>query len=128
MPYVVVEDCIKCKYMDCVETCPVDCFYEGENMLVINPDECIDCAACEPVCPIDAIVSDDSPRAAQWGEVNRKYSALWPRIVAMGTPPPDAKNWENVPGKFKQHFSPLPGKCTPKASSKPTPSASRNNT
>ncbi len=63
MPYVVTEDCIKCKYMDCVEICPVSCFYEGANMLVIHPDECIDCAACEPACPIAAIVSDSEPQA-----------------------------------------------------------------
>ena len=59
MTYIVKDECIKCKLTDCVEVCPVDCFYEGENMLVINPDECIDCAACEPVCPVDAIFPDD---------------------------------------------------------------------
>ena len=58
MTYLVNEKCIKCKYTDCVEVCPVDCFYEGENMLVINPDECIDCGVCEPECPVDAIISD----------------------------------------------------------------------
>ena len=58
MTYVVVENCIKCKYMDCVEVCPVDCFYEGDNMLVIHPDECIDCGVCEPECPADAIKPD----------------------------------------------------------------------
>jgi len=108
MPYVVIEDCIKCKYMDCVETCPVDCFHEGENMLVIDPDACIDCAACEPVCPIDAIVSDDSPRAGRWVEVNRKYAVVWPSIVEMGVPPADAKQWEHVPNKFAKHFSERP--------------------
>ena len=61
MTYVVVESCIKCKYMDCVEVCPVDCFYEGENMLVIHPDECIDCGVCEPECPIEAIKPDTEP-------------------------------------------------------------------
>src|SRR5258708_12204734 len=61
MTYVVVESCIKCKYMDCVEVCPVDCFYEGENMLVIHPDECIDCGVCEPECPIEAIKPDSEP-------------------------------------------------------------------
>ena len=60
MTYIVNDDCIKCKHLDCVEVCPVDCFYEGENMLVINPEECIDCAACEPECPVEAIYSDDS--------------------------------------------------------------------
>ena len=59
MTFVVTENCIKCKYMDCVEVCPVDCFYEGPNFLVIHPDECIDCALCEPECPVQAIVSED---------------------------------------------------------------------
>lgn len=108
MPYVVTEDCIKCKYMDCVETCPVDCFYEGENMLVINPDECIDCAACEPLCPVAAIVPDTDPSGAKWERVNRQYSALWPRITAMGKPPDDASVWEKVPDKYRNHFSPKP--------------------
>jgi len=111
MPYVVTEECIKCKYMDCVETCPVNCFYEGENMLVIHPDECIDCAACTPVCPIDAIVSDDDPRATPWIGVNKTYSSMWPRIVDMGVPPADATEWEKVANKFAEHFSPLPGTC-----------------
>jgi len=65
MTYVVVESCIKCKYMDCVEVCPVDCFYEGENMLVIHPDECIDCGVCEPECPIEAIKPDTEPGLEQ---------------------------------------------------------------
>ena len=60
MTHVVLENCIKCKYMDCVEVCPVDCFYEGENMLVIHPDECIDCGACEPECPWEAIFEDEA--------------------------------------------------------------------
>lgn len=111
MPYVVTEDCIRCKYMDCVETCPVDCFHEGANMLVIDPDECIDCAACEPVCPIDAIVADSEPRAAKWHEINRTYSASWPSIVSMGTRPEDAKEWEGVPNKFDEQFSSEPGAC-----------------
>ena len=63
MTYVVVENCIKCKYMDCVEVCPVDCFYEGENMLVIHPDECIDCGVCEPECPAEAIKPDTEPNS-----------------------------------------------------------------
>ena len=61
MTYVVTEACIKCKYMDCVEVCPVDCFYDGENMLVIHPDECIDCGVCEPECPAEAIMPDTEP-------------------------------------------------------------------
>eukprot|EP01035_Chromulina_nebulosa_P006172 gene6172-8351_t len=61
MTYVVTDNCIKCKYTDCVEVCPVDCFYEGDNMLVIHPDECIDCGVCEPECPADAIKPDTVP-------------------------------------------------------------------
>ena len=63
MTHVVIDNCIKCKYMDCVEVCPVDCFYEGENMLVIHPDECIDCGVCVPECPAEAIVPDSDPAA-----------------------------------------------------------------
>src|SRR5580700_12060936 len=73
MTYVVVENCIKCKYMDCVEVCPVDCFYEGNNMLVIHPDECIDCGVCEPECPAEAILPDTEPGLEKWLEVNRKF-------------------------------------------------------
>ena len=108
MPYVVTEDCVKCKLMDCVETCPVDCFYEGENMLVIAPDECIDCAACEPFCPIDAIVSDSDPASTKWQAINRRYAADWPRITQKKAPPPDAEKWKGVANKFKMHFSPNP--------------------
>ena len=73
MTYVVVESCIKCKYMDCVEVCPVDCFYEGENMLVIHPDECIDCGVCEPECPVDAIKPDTEPGLEKSSEAQRRF-------------------------------------------------------
>ena len=119
MPYVVTEDCIRCKYTDCVETCPVDCFYAGENMLVINPLECIDCAACEPVCPIDAIVPDTSEAGARWLELNGRYSQMWPRITAMTPAPPDAKSWEGIPDKFANHFSAKPAEETDPASTDP---------
>ena len=66
MTYIVTENCIRCKFMDCVEVCPVDCFYEGENMLVIHPDECIDCGVCEPECPAEAIVPDTEPGNDKW--------------------------------------------------------------
>ena len=75
MTYVVTESCIKCKYQDCVEVCPVDCFYEGENMLVIHPDECIDCGACEPECPVNAIFPEDQV-PAEWAEYT-KMDAVW---------------------------------------------------
>src|SRR6266849_24235 len=74
MTYVVTDACIKCKYMDCVEVCPVDCFYEGENMLVINPSECIDCGVCEPECPADAIKPDSDDGLETWLELNANFS------------------------------------------------------
>ena len=80
MTYVVKDQCIKCKYMDCVEVCPVDCFYEGENMLVIHPDECIDCGVCEPECPAEAISDDSDDSSKEWIEINRKYAESWPNI------------------------------------------------
>src|SRR5690606_5912744 len=73
MAYVVTEACLKCKYMDCVEVCPVDCFYEGADMLVIHPDECIDCGVCEPECPAEAIIPDSDPAAARWLGLNARY-------------------------------------------------------
>src|SRR5437773_4731872 len=81
MTYVVNENCIKCKYMDCVEVCPVDCFYEGENMLVIHPDECIDCGVCEPECPVDAIKADSEPGLEKWLSLNAEYAKIWPNIT-----------------------------------------------
>ena len=110
MTYVVTEDCIKCKYMDCVEVCPVDCFYEGDNMLVIHPDECIDCGVCEPECPPKAILPDSDGKADKWLKLNAEYAVKWPNITRKGTPPPDADAWKEVPGKFEKFFSPEPGK------------------
>ena len=80
MTYIVNDKCIKCKLMDCVEVCPVDCFYEGKNMLVIKPDECIDCGVCEPECPVDAIKSETEEGSEKWLEINKKYSEIWPNI------------------------------------------------
>ncbi len=101
MTYVVNDKCIKCKLMDCVEVCPVDCFYEGENMLVIKPEECIDCGVCEPECPVDAIEPDTNEGTASWVELNTKYSELWPNITVKGTPPADEAKWRGVPDKLK---------------------------
>ena len=110
MTHVVTDKCIKCKYMDCVEVCPVDCFYAGENMLVIHPDECIDCGVCVPECPAEAIFPDsDAAAEPRWLDLNRKYAELWPNIVAKGEPPPDADTWNGTPNKFADHFSPQPG-------------------
>lgn len=101
MTYVVTEQCVRCKYTDCVEVCPVDCFHEGPNMLVINPEECIDCALCVPECPVDAIYySDDVPQGQeQYLEINERLSRGWPVILARKDPPADAKKWEGVGGK-----------------------------
>ena len=110
MTYVVTEACIKCKYQDCVEVCPVDCFYEGENMLVIHPDECIDCGVCEPECPAEAIVPDTEPDTEKWVEVNRDFAAKWPNITRKGDAPADADDWKDVANKFAEHFSKEPGK------------------
>jgi len=109
MTYVVTEECIKCKYTDCVEVCPVDCFYEGENMLVIHPDECIDCGVCEPECPADAIKPDTEDSAEKWLELNRQYSEAWPNITRKREAPGDADAFKGVPGKFDAHFSANPG-------------------
>lgn len=110
MTYVVTETCINCKYKDCVEVCPVDCFYEGENMLVINPEECIDCGVCEVECPINAILPDTNPEAEKWVEINKIYAEKWPVITENGDPMEDAKKWEGVENKYKDHFSPNPAK------------------
>ena len=109
MTYVVTDACIKCKYTDCVEVCPVDCFYEGENMLVINPSECIDCGVCEPECPAEAIVPDSDEGAADWVATNKDYANKWPNITAKGTSPADADEHKGEEGKFDKYFSPEPG-------------------
>ena len=109
MTYVVTEVCIKCKYTDCVEVCPVDCFYEGENMLVIHPDECIDCGVCEPECPVDAIKPDTEPNLDKWLELNRQYSESWPNITIKKGAPPDADAFVAEPDKFRKYFSQNPG-------------------
>lgn len=109
MTYVVTEACIKCKYTDCVEVCPVDCFYEGKNMLVINPDECIDCGVCEPECPSEAIVPDTEAAAEKWLPLNTEFSEKWPNITRRKNDSPDADNYNGESGKFDKYFSPDPG-------------------
>jgi ferredoxin len=108
MTYAVNDSCIKCKYTDCVDVCPVDCFYEGENMLVIHPDECIDCGVCEPECPVDAI-KPDSDIAEKWIKLNAEYAVIWPNIARKKAAPPDADEWRDKKDKM-EFFSPEPGK------------------
>ena len=101
MAYVVADPCIKCKYTDCVEVCPVNCFYEGANFLVINPDECIDCGACEPVCPTKAIYpeSDLPDKYAEYKTLNDKYSREWPNIAEKREPLPTAEDFKDKQDK-----------------------------
>jgi ferredoxin len=105
MTYVVTEACIKCKYTDCVEVCPVDCFYEGKNMLVIHPDECIDCGVCEPECPPEAIVPDTDPQAEKWLELNQQFSETWPNITRQKEAPSDADSHNGEAGKYEKYFT-----------------------
>ena len=95
MTNIVNDKCIKCKLTDCVDVCPVDCFYEGKNMLVIKPDECIDCGVCEPECPVDAIKPDTEKGAEKWVEINTKYSEIWPNINSKKERPKDWEKFEN---------------------------------
>ena len=91
MTYIVNDNCIRCKTMDCVEVCPVDCFYEGENMLVIHPDECIDCSVCEPECPVNAIKADTEPGLEKWLSLNAEYAKIWPNITVKKRPHPTGR-------------------------------------
>ena len=101
MTFVVNENCIKCKYTDCVEVCPVDCFHEGPNMLVIDPEECIDCSLCVPECPVDAIQAEEDVAEAQleFIELNKELSRDWPVIDKKKDAPPDADEWKDKEGK-----------------------------
>ena len=103
MTYVVTESCIKCKYTDCVEVCPVDCFYEGPEFLVIHPDECIDCGLCEPECPIEAIYADDElpNNQIEFIEINAKLADVYENITEAKEPLPDADNFKNIEDKKK---------------------------
>ena len=103
MTFVVLESCIKCKHTDCVDVCPVDCFHEGPNYLVIDPDECIDCTLCEPECPVDAIVAEDelADDQREFAALNAELAKIWPAITEKKDPPPDAEEWANVKDKLR---------------------------
>ena len=111
MTYIVKDECIKCKLTDCVEVCPVDCFYEGENMLVINPEECIDCGVCEPECPINAIVPDTAEieNKTKWLLINKEFSTKWPNISKKKNPPEDHEKYKDEKNKLEKYFSEKPG-------------------
>ena len=104
MTFVVTENCIQCKYTDCVDACPVDCFYEGPNFLVIDPEECIDCALCEPECPAEAIFSEEDLPADQvhFTALNAELSAIWPNISEQKAPMEDADEWDGIPSKLEK--------------------------
>ena len=105
MTHVVIESCIKCKYTDCVDVCPVDCFHEGPNMLVIDPDECIDCAVCIPECPVNAILPEEDVPEAQkkFTALNAELAKIWPVITDAKPGPEDADRWKDVKDKL-QHL------------------------
>ena len=109
MTYIVNDKCIMCKYTDCVEVCPVDCFYEGENMLVIHPDECIDCGVCEPECPPEAILPDTESGADVWLTLNQEMAEIWPNITQKIDALPEADAKRDETGKFEAYFTKAPG-------------------
>lgn len=102
MTFVVTENCIKCKYTDCVEVCPVDCFHEGPNFLVIDPDECIDCTLCEPECPAQAIFSEDDlpDDQMEFVQINEELSRVWPVLAEKKDQFEDAEEWDGKLGKL----------------------------
>ena len=109
MTYVVNDNCIKCKYTDCVEVCPVDCFYEGANMLVIHPDECIDCGVCEPECPVEAIKPDTEPGLEKWLGLNAEYAKTWPNITVKKERPAGRQGLGGQGRTRSRNFDPEPG-------------------
>jgi ferredoxin len=110
MAFVVTEPCIKCKYTDCVDVCPVDCFHEGANMLVIDPDECIDCGACEPECPTNAIYAEDDlpEKYSEYKDINARLAPQWPVISSKKDPLPEADEFKDVESK-REHLDESPG-------------------
>jgi ferredoxin len=104
MTYLVTDNCVKCKHTDCVETCPVDCFHEGDTFLVIDPDECIDCGCCVPACPANAIFSETEltdTELAKWLGINQTHSKQWPVLAHKKPPLLNWEQWNNVPNKYE---------------------------
>lgn len=104
MTFVVTDKCVRCKFTDCVVVCPVDCFHEGPDMLVINPSTCIDCGVCERECPVGAIQPDTDEGMEKWVDINRQLSDRWPSITQKKDPPADADDWRDVDGKFEKFY------------------------
>jgi ferredoxin len=104
MTYVVTESCIRCKYTDCVDVCPVDCFREGPNFLVIDPDECIDCTLCVAECPVEAIFAEDDvpPDQQQFKALNAELAKVWKPIIERKPAPADADDWKGVRNKLPE--------------------------
>jgi ferredoxin len=109
MAYVVTENCIKFEYMDCIEVCSVECFYEGETMLVINPEHCTDCVVCEPGCPEQAIRPDIEPDPDRWLEISRNYSHIWPNVTRKREQSKDTAKFRGLSNKLERGFSRLSG-------------------
>ena len=112
MTYIVLEGCIKCKYLDCVDVCPVECFHEGENMVVIDPEECIDCGVCVPECPADAIIPDTRdgvPERDKYEKLNKDMSLSWPLITRKADAPEDGDDFKGEEDKFSKYFTLQPG-------------------
>ncbi len=115
MTFVVLDNCIKCKFTDCVEVCPVDCFYEGVNMLVIDPEVCIDCGVCEPECPAQAIKPDTAKDLGIFPKLNADMAKIWPNLAFKREPPPDAAEFHGKKNKYETYFSTDPGEGGAKA-------------
>jgi ferredoxin len=119
MTFVVLDNCIKCKFTDCVEVCPVDCFYEGVNMLVIDPEVCIDCGVCEPECPADAIKADTAKNLGIFPKLNADMAKIWPNLAFKRKALPEAAEFNGTFNKYETYFSPDPGEGGAKGA-KPT--------
>ena len=109
--FIVTENCINCKFQDCVEVCLVDCFDEAENLLAIHPEECLDCGVCEPECPTEAIVPDAEAWNEDWLAINTTFAEIWPNITEKGGPAEDAEDWQDKPCK-REFLSEAPGECS----------------
>jgi ferredoxin len=108
MSFLITEACIRCKYQDCVQVCPVDCFHEGVNMLVIDPEECIDCGLCVPECNAEAIIEGVDDEGMRWLDLNTEYAQKWPIISDKGEVPADGEEFERVENKLEKYFDPSP--------------------